>query len=1255
MLDLRPFAVYGRLISLALVTGLWCTSASAQIYVNADAAPGGDGSSWATAFNDLQTALGAADPSTQLWIASGLYLPAAPGNTSASFELNAQIELYGGFVGNETELGQRDPQLNPTYLSGDLLGNDNANPATRTDNSFRILNCSQATAARVDGFIISGGQAQNNGGGLAITSSCTIIVANCRFLDNAADDDGGAIRNQGQLTLLDSDLSGNHAGGDGGAIDCEPTASADIAGCTFSDNSADGNGGAFNNKGDLNLKGSTFANNTCGLRGGAMYNNPTSETLIANCQFTGNNSGTGAGGLYNKSPLTLVNTEFRSNTSQGPGGGLSNRPPGVVDVTNCLFEDNEAASGGAIYAADPVSLNLCSVGGNRATSGIGGGIAGLAGIEVTARSTVLWGNTASVGSTENAQIASASGSRNVDFCVVEGLDALAGDGNIGADPLFANLDAGDLRLLPGSSAIDAGDTSALPADSGDIDGDGDTTELLPLDGTGNPRVVDDPFTPDTGLPVDGLVVDVGYFEFQGAIDNDCNMNGIPDDVEVAEGLAPDCNNNGLPDDCDIIECNDDPACDDCNANDIPDSCDLASGELTDTNEDGIPDECTQFDGGCDDSPNWSCVDNWNLNGEFPNNNDATSFDVQLDATDYVFLDLTVVVDSLAIIDNAILNVTQFGEGIGDLSTEGPNGLLVESVMQVAHTRGVKVTGGGPIVIKSGGVYRKSPDIAANTTAVLEGTSMLIGPGGRLEMTDDMGVRIRGDLVLQGPPPNDCPGCGGETPPIVDNPDGGGLAVGGDVILDGTVGMEVGSISPFEVGGHFMNQAGGAAAATLIDFSHAYILLNGADLQTFEVGGVDTGATLGGFTGDGGTNYSVGTIEITTPESAAPPVDVRFENMYENLVEVGPCSEALYVHTLILRDGVTIELADVNVYYETLIDEGAEVITTGCGALIELPACETDADCDDGGSCFVDRCDAGTCVFIPATSFCSDTDGDGIRDDNCVFQVCSGDDCAATPIVFGDMGGQFGSCLPDGTSDGNDRFQALNCFANSGPGGSGINLCEPDAPAAFNVDTGGQFGSCAADGVCDGNDAFAALNAFGNTTTCSCPLDGPAPQFDPPAVKTVAAALTLRPSTRGVARGGLLEIDVLLSTPLDDLRGYQLHVEASGGYGGHLQLVDIAVQNGSVFEDDGLDTPTWSAFNLETGQMLVGMDESGRSVAPGYLATFTFRASKDASGRFSVEILADPTDSAQRTFLFPTTPSDMITVAPVKPVIVTITR
>ncbi len=255
-----------------------------------------------------------------------------------------------------------------------------------------------------------------------------------------------------------------------------------------------------------------------------------------------------------------------------------------------------------------------------------------------------------------------------------------------------------------------------------------------------------------------------------------------------------------------------------------------------------------------------------------------------------------------------------------------------------------------------------------------------------------------------------------------------------------------------------------------------------------------------------------------------------------------------------------ESADICPGFDDNADADADTVPDGCDACVgEDASGDSDADgvCDSDDVCagFDDSIDEDSngipdgCDVVPCGTHgdCADGDRDGIRDDNCLFWACEAGACVETAIVFADMGGQFGVCAVDGTADGNDRFHALNCFANTAPDGGGDYPCEASAPTAFNVDAGGQFGSCAPDGVCDGNDAFAALNAFGGSSSCSCPLDGaPAPVVDGGGagveiIDRVSIELLARP-----VAGDLVEIDVFLTGGVSDLRGYQLHPTASAG-------------------------------------------------------------------------------------------------------------
>ncbi len=307
----------------------------------------------------------------------------------------------------------------------------------------------------------------------------------------------------------------------------------------------------------------------------------------------------------------------------------------------------------------------------------------------------------------------------------------------------------------------------------------------------------------------------------------------------------------------------------------------------------------------------------------------------------------------------------------------------------------------------------------------------------------------------------------------------------------------------------------------------------------------------------------------------------------------------------------------------------------CNFNLSPDACDIaqDAALDTNGNGIIDGCE---CFDFRA---CADANGDGIRDDGCVWWTCESGTCVDTNVHFGDVGGALGACPVDGVPDGNDHFHALNCFANDVDGMP--YPCAIDPPNALNIDLGGALGSCIPDGLCDGHDAFHALEAFGRVSPCTCPLDGgPSPSIMPLSGGT--AGLETRLRNTEIHPGEQVLVDIyLLATP-QALRGYQLHVGASGGQAGRLAVVDIAVDP-TLLERRGPDVSSpWVAFNVPRGQMLVGVS-TGTLQTPHYLATFTFEASPDAVGHFVIDVLADHTDPQQRTFLFSATPAKNIVV------------
>src|SRR5437879_5791241 len=144
-------------LSVEALEDRWVPS---TVYVNASATGGNTGADWADAFTSLQSALAAAQPGDQVWVAQGTYKPTSTTDRNISFALRDGVNVYGGFAGFETDLSQRNVQQNATTLSGDLGQPGN------TDNSYHVLTAIDLTSTTLDGFTITGGNA-NNGGGYA--------------------------------------------------------------------------------------------------------------------------------------------------------------------------------------------------------------------------------------------------------------------------------------------------------------------------------------------------------------------------------------------------------------------------------------------------------------------------------------------------------------------------------------------------------------------------------------------------------------------------------------------------------------------------------------------------------------------------------------------------------------------------------------------------------------------------------------------------------------------------------------------------------------------------------------------------------------------------------------------------------------------------------------------------------------------------------------------------------------------------------
>src|SRR5690606_20949896 len=136
--------------------------------VNASASGANNGSNWANAYTDLQSALTSASctgTGNEIWVAQGVYKP-TPSTTDreAAFHIGADTQLYGGFAGSETAREQRNPRTHVTVLSGDIDGNDDVDAhgvtvVARFDASGNPLAGNQLNGSNSYHVVVMGGTA----------------------------------------------------------------------------------------------------------------------------------------------------------------------------------------------------------------------------------------------------------------------------------------------------------------------------------------------------------------------------------------------------------------------------------------------------------------------------------------------------------------------------------------------------------------------------------------------------------------------------------------------------------------------------------------------------------------------------------------------------------------------------------------------------------------------------------------------------------------------------------------------------------------------------------------------------------------------------------------------------------------------------------------------------------------------------------------------------------------------------------------
>jgi hypothetical protein len=229
------------------------------------------GKSWVDAYRTLHEALAKALPGDSIWVAEGTY-SVHGSDPAVAYKMKEGVSVFGGFHGDESELGNRDWVNNKTVLDG-ICGTD------RSDTIVVIQK-----GALLDGFRISDG---GRYGGY-IRGSCKI--RNCIFSNNSENSPAGGTA----LFVMSSN--------------CE------ISGCVFNDNYGTTGSAILVYTG---LENVTIAN--CVLtnnRGPAIYNNATLTVVTKSTIVYNPNPNNGPGGIYNTGTIRLESSIVWGNTNK---------------------------------------------------------------------------------------------------------------------------------------------------------------------------------------------------------------------------------------------------------------------------------------------------------------------------------------------------------------------------------------------------------------------------------------------------------------------------------------------------------------------------------------------------------------------------------------------------------------------------------------------------------------------------------------------------------------------------------------------------------------------------------------------------------------------------------------------------------------------------------------------------------------------------------------------------------------------------
>lgn len=267
----------------------------------------------------------------------------ATGTVSEGGTVQIANEVYTG-TGNTNITISRNMTITGQNKDKTIIsGND-------TNWIFKVVSNVNVT---IQNLTMTNGNATYGG---AIYNNGTLTVFDSIFLNNKATALGGAISNyNGTISSLKGCTFTNNSAGFGGAIDNNYCTIGTVIDCNFTGNNAIYGGAISNWEGNITtLSGSMFSNNAASKSGGAVGNYKGIITNWSNCNLTNNTAADedyGGGAVFNYGTIAnLSGCNFIGNNATDSGGAIYNN--GTINVHFNIFLNNSATKGSAIYCSD---------------------------------------------------------------------------------------------------------------------------------------------------------------------------------------------------------------------------------------------------------------------------------------------------------------------------------------------------------------------------------------------------------------------------------------------------------------------------------------------------------------------------------------------------------------------------------------------------------------------------------------------------------------------------------------------------------------------------------------------------------------------------------------------------------------------------------------------------------------------------------------------------------------------------------------